>query len=411
MPLGGIIAGVGALAGGLIGANASSSAARSSATASRRASDAQMEMYRQTRADLAPQREAQRSALDALLSMTGLPALSGNYNERAGRDEVPRGVVEPRFSLASILNRSGSAGYGSRVSGYGAARVSPTSLSNLGTMNDSPVWDHNAAWDMYAPSASMVPPVARAFGGPIQAGERYTLSELGHPEGIYDSSGTLQNISTQPQTITAQQDGYVRPMVNGPGDLVSSAIHTINNPPQTAPALEPTPGIPANYQQSGIPIPGSTTLENPGGQPGRYNFMTDPGYSFRFGEGQRAIERSASARGGVLSGGILRELARYGQGLGSAEYGNVFGRLSTIAGMGQTGQSLTAQAGQNTANQQGGYLQNIGNAAGAGAIGRASAYGDTLSQLARLYGQYNPPNQTYPNQTYYGHSAGGSITP
>ncbi len=118
--------------------------------------------------------------------------------------------------------------------------------------------------------------------------------------------------------------------------------------------------------------------------------MTDPGYGFRFDEGQRAIERSAAARGMGLSGGILRELARYGQGIGSAEYGNVYNRIAGIAGLGQTGQSLTAQAGMNSANQQGGYLQNIGDANAAGTLGRASAYGDTLSQLARLYGQSGP---------------------
>ena len=44
-------------------------------------------------------------------------------------------------------------------------------------------------------------------------------------------------------------------------------------------------------------------------------FFQSPGYQFRQDEGIRAIDRSASARGQLMSGGTLRELQRYGQGL------------------------------------------------------------------------------------------------
>ena len=52
----------------------------------------------------------------------------------------------------------------------------------------------------------------------------------------------------------------------------------------------------------------------------------DPSYQFRLQEGQRALERGASARGGLLSGGFARGLERYAQDYASTEYGQVYGR-------------------------------------------------------------------------------------
>ncbi|MFK5283483.1 hypothetical protein ACI3PL_28310, partial [Lacticaseibacillus paracasei] len=46
------------------------------------------------------------------------------------------------------------------------------------------------------------------------------------------------------------------------------------------------------------------------------DFTADPGYAFRMREGQRAIESSAAARGGLLSGGTGKALVNYGQEAG-----------------------------------------------------------------------------------------------
>ena len=42
----------------------------------------------------------------------------------------------------------------------------------------------------------------------------------------------------------------------------------------------------------------------------------DPGYAFRLAEGQKAIERSTAARGGLQSGAALKAAAEYGQAMG-----------------------------------------------------------------------------------------------
>lgn len=56
------------------------------------------------------------------------------------------------------------------------------------------------------------------------------------------------------------------------------------------------------------------------------NLTDDPGYQFRLKEGLGAIERSAAARGTLGTGGTLKDLMDYGQGLASQEYGNAFNR-------------------------------------------------------------------------------------
>jgi hypothetical protein len=55
-------------------------------------------------------------------------------------------------------------------------------------------------------------------------------------------------------------------------------------------------------------------------------FQADPGYAFRLSEGTKALERSAAARGGLLSGGTGKALQRFGQEMGSQEYTNAFNR-------------------------------------------------------------------------------------
>ena len=81
----------------------------------------------------------------------------------------------------------------------------------------------------------------------------------------------------------------------------------------------------------------------------------DPGYQFRLSEGQRALERSAAARGGLQGGGTLRALTRYSQGEASQEYANAFdrfmrqqeGRRSTLAGLAGYGAQAGATAAGN----------------------------------------------------------------
>lgn len=56
-------------------------------------------------------------------------------------------------------------------------------------------------------------------------------------------------------------------------------------------------------------------------------YQRTPGYEFRREEGQRALEQSAAARGGLFSGQTGKELERYGQGVATSEYDKYMSRL------------------------------------------------------------------------------------
>lgn len=117
---------------------------------------------------------------------------------------------------------------------------------------------------------------------------------------------------------------------------------------------------------------------------GAAQFQQDPGYTFRLSEGQKALDRSAAARGGLISGGALKAAQRYGQDMGSQEYMNAFNRyqteraaqlqpLQSLAGVGQTTATQLGQAGQNYASNAGNLMTSGAAAQGAGYVGQANA--------------------------------------
>jgi hypothetical protein len=133
-----------------------------------------------------------------------------------------------------------------------------------------------------------------------------------------------------------------------------------------------------------------------GNVPGAFKFgagdyQADPGYAFRLAEGQKALDRQAAARGGLISGGALRAAQRYGQEMGSQEFGNAYNRALTgyntevarenqlynrqaaLAGIGQTATNLVGQAGQNYATNVGNLMTSAGAAQAAGQVGMANA--------------------------------------
>ncbi len=105
------------------------------------------------------------------------------------------------------------------------------------------------------------------------------------------------------------------------------------------------------YQAPNFPAPSFTP-------PTDITMQNDPGYKARMALGQEAIEGSAAARGGILSGGTLKALDRYAQDYASNEYGNVFNRALTTQGTNYN-QGLQT-AGYNAGVGQTGYQNRYG---------------------------------------------------
>lgn len=143
--------------------------------------------------------------------------------------------------------------------------------------------------------------------------------------------------------------------------------------------------------------------------------QNDPGYQFRLQQGQQALENSAAARGGLLSGGTAKALQQYGQDYASNEYGNVynralgeyqqnynifqnnqntqFNRLASLAGYGQTSAAqlggLGQQAAGNTSNTLLTSGQQVGNSLQNAAAARASGYVGAANAYANMFGNAN----------------------
>jgi hypothetical protein len=145
---------------------------------------------------------------------------------------------------------------------------------------------------------------------------------------------------------------------------------------------------------------------------GMDQFNADPGYAFRMSEGMKGLERSAAARGGLLSGSTLKGIQRFGQDLASQEYTNAFNRyqternarlnpLQSLAGMSQTATNQLGAAGQNYANA-------AGQAIGAGAQARASGYMGVANAASGGLGQYMNYQQNQANNSLLQQALGRS---
>jgi hypothetical protein len=141
------------------------------------------------------------------------------------------------------------------------------------------------------------------------------------------------------------------------------------------------------------------------------DFHADPGLEFRAEQGQRALQASAAARGGLLSGATLKAIQDFGQKSASQEFGAAYdrfnadrdrryNRLATVAGIGQTATRDTNASGITTAGRVGENLIGGGNASAAGTIGGANAITGAGNTLASLY-YLNRGNPRGPSGTSY----------
>lgn len=152
------------------------------------------------------------------------------------------------------------------------------------------------------------------------------------------------------------------------------------------------------------------------------DYQADPGYAFRLGEGQKALDRQAAARGGLISGGALKAATRYGQDMGSQEYQNAFNRYQTsranqlqplgnLMSMGQSAASNQGTAAGNYGTNAGQAYMAGGQAMGAGQLGVGNTINNMLGTMASSYQNqqnFNDFLKRYPN---YGTSSGQGAEP
>lgn len=138
----------------------------------------------------------------------------------------------------------------------------------------------------------------------------------------------------------------------------------------------------------------------PGGELARpftmADYQADPGYGFRMSEGMKALDRTAAARGGLLSGATLKGAQRFGQDLASQEYQNAYNRytqnqqtqrnaLANLAGIGQTASGQLQRAGEAYVGPASELQQGIGNVRASGYMQGANALAGGLTGAVNAY--------------------------
>jgi hypothetical protein len=183
-----------------------------------------------------------------------------------------------------------------------------------------------------------------------------------------------------------------------------------------------TAGTTAVNQLSKMTQPGGAATKN--FTYGPFKYTADPGYAFRLKEGMNAMNATAAARGGLISGNALKAGQMYGQEMGSQEYSNAFNRylqnyanaqntfqmnrnnlldpLKFLTNIGQAGASNQAANVGSFGSSQAANITGAANAQAAGQVGSANAYSNAIGQAIGGYqmnqlinrSAYNTPTST-----------------
>jgi len=154
------------------------------------------------------------------------------------------------------------------------------------------------------------------------------------------------------------------------------------------------------------------------------DIYNDPSYQFRFGQGQKALERQLAASGKYLSPNASQALQQYGQDMGSQEYqsaynrfnndqNNLFSRLATLSGYGQNAAGSNVAGGQNMSNQAANIYSGLANstvaANQAAAQNRGSMFGSLMNLGGQIGGAYFSDKRLKDNIKHIGVENGHNI--
>lgn len=379
----GVLGAAGAIGGAAIGANAAGNAADTQANAadqaaqlqyqaSQNALDFQKQQWATQQQNLAPWLQTGGAALGNLGYLMGLSPNQGSFG--VGSPGAP--TTPPFLGGGSGATAGGSAPGSFPFAGGGMPRPMPMTVGGQ--------TDPNSGVRMIGPQG--IGGDTGAGGnipvqGPVTLGGGYGFGLAGSPLGQSNvGNGTVPGATRTPMPVNAASAG------GGFGSLMQDNPYSVFNAP------------------TGL------TMQN------------DPGYQARMQLGTDALQRSAAARGGLLTGGTAKALETYGQDYGSNEYSNVynrafntnaynynsfnqnktnqFNRLADLAGIGQQtalqegylGNQAANNVSSNLLNTAGMMGQQYNNAAAAnasGMVGSANAWGGALSgiggNLSNLY--------------------------
>jgi hypothetical protein len=299
--------------------------------------------------------------------------------EQQRQFDAALGMLEPNRALGYGATSDLSSLYGYRTPAYtplnelttGSRTAAPGGTRSVSTTDPFTVKGRRAA---DAPGNALMGPTnplggghRRAYGGeidPITGTVNLTNIKNAKKEAKLEDAASAF-LRGETDKIKSKKLRRIRNAIEDMRD----AGYTYDPEAANAPPPEPTAGPIATAE--------STGTDGTAGNFGR--FFTSPDYQFRQQEGTSAIDRSAAARGGVLSGNTIRAQTGYASNLAAGEYGNYVNRLLAMAGLGQTATNTAVSTGANYANNAAGIQQNIGDARASGVMGAANSIGNAVN--------------------------------
>lgn len=376
-----------AYAGSQQAAKAAKDAGKTSANAARYQADLQQQQYDQTRQDQAPWRGAGELGLGALtyglgLSPTGyVPGMSQQTMGAFGDNALA-------YGNASNLLAGGD--QWEVIAAPGHRQNMQVRNTVTGEVREVPVSTERDTKSLKREG------IANALSNGWQLSGTESVPQVGSLLTGPKSMPTDAQIADAQQRMSQASGNALTPMVaRAPGD--NSGIGQ-------------QPGL----MQTGM---GAGDLMR---RFGMADFQADPGYAFRQQQGQQQIERSAAARGGLLSGSAIKAGQRFGQDLASQEYQNAYNRFNTdqtsrynklasLAGIGQTANNALQTAGSNYANAMtnisANNADNQANAQLAGGNARMSGFTGVANALSSGFANY-PRQQQQGYQVPAGYQMG-----
>ena len=219
------------------------------------------------------------------------------------------------------------------------------------------------------------------------------MDRYGQQQQLYENmQGTLaQNTGMWDQQLQRQQDA-----TSGYTDLYNRNVDQLGQWDQQLQRSMP-------YYQAGV-----NALQQ---EQTPFSFsQTDPSYQWRLQQGQKALQTSAAAKGNALSGGTMKAMDQYSQGLASTEYQNEFQRYLSqnqiyqnianqgLTAQGQMGNALSGASGTlgQMGNNQNSYV-NLINSMGNTLQGRGVSLGQQQNNLSGMQGNINAMGQSGEN--------------
>jgi len=297
--------------------------------------------------------------------------------EKARQETIARGgtpqEAQQAFDDAMEKATTGAVGATERAFEDAAAQVKESGAQQEAAIRDGTTQAAGALTDAAAQQEAALREGTTGGIDALTGAEQQARADVS--QGLQDFSGTLRGGE-------AQAAGALTAGLQGAQTALQPALDLQGLAAGATQAIDPFDVTGQKSRVGGM-------LDQPGGL--FANFEADPGFKFRQQQGEQALGRAASARGGRLSGRSLKELAEFNSGLAAQEFQNFAARRQAEAGAAagvdqQTLAALLNQAGRSDAAQQQSVqnqlsLAGIGFGAGSQLAGLTSAQGQSLANL------------------------------